>query len=39
VGIDLPEADSEAMLARARARVSGLARWLEENARDLLERT
>jgi hypothetical protein len=39
LGIDLPEADTEAMLDRARGRVSALARWLEENARDLLERT
>ena len=39
LGIDLSDAASEAMLARARARVSDLARWLEENARDLLERT
>jgi hypothetical protein len=39
LGIDLSEAESQAMLDRARGRVSALARWLEENARDLLERT
>ena len=30
---------AEAMLDRARARLPDLARWLEENARELLERT
>jgi len=36
---DLPEGGAEAMLDRARARLPDLARWLEENARELLERT
>jgi hypothetical protein len=39
IGADLPEGGAEAMLDRARARLPDLARWLEENARELLERT
>jgi hypothetical protein len=37
--IDLPEGDAKAMLDRARAHLPELAQWLEENARELLERT
>jgi hypothetical protein len=37
VGIAAGEA--EAMLERARARLPGLLVWLEENGRELLERT
>ena len=39
LGIDLGPEDTGAMLGRARVRMSALARWLEENARELLERT
>jgi hypothetical protein len=39
VGIDLPPGGAEAMLDRARTRLPDLARWVEENARELLERT
>lgn len=39
LGLDLPDDEREAMLLRARGRMPELARWLEENARELLERT
>jgi hypothetical protein len=39
LGIDLGVEDAGAMLGRARVRLPALARWLEENARELLERT
>jgi hypothetical protein len=39
LGIDLPDGEAEPMLDRARARLPELARWVEENARELLERT
>ncbi|HZR10103.1 MAG TPA: hypothetical protein VFA79_16080 [Myxococcales bacterium] len=38
VGIEMPDEDAEAVLARARGRLPDLARWLEENGRELLER-
>ena len=38
-GIELADGEADAMLERARARLPDLARWVEENARDLLERT
>lgn len=37
LGVDVTEAEAEAMLARAAARLPELLRWLEENARPLLE--
>jgi hypothetical protein len=37
--IDLRTPEAEAMLARARLRLPALARWVEENARELLETT
>jgi hypothetical protein len=39
LGIELGAEDAGAMLGRARVRLPALARWLEENARELLERT
>jgi len=39
LGIQLGEDDTAKMLERARARLPELARWLEENGRELLERT
>jgi hypothetical protein len=39
LGINVPEAEADAMLARARLRLPALARWVEENARELLETT
>jgi len=39
LGIELGPEDAGAMLGRARVRMPALARWLEENARELLERT
>jgi len=39
LGIELGESDTSRMLERARARLPDLARWLEENGRELLERT
>jgi hypothetical protein len=38
-GIELPKREAEPMLARARERLPGLLRWLEENGRELLETT
>jgi hypothetical protein len=38
LGIDLENGDVEKMFEGARARLPDLARWLEENARELLER-
>jgi hypothetical protein len=37
LGVDLPQGDAEAALERARERLVPLLRWLEENARELLE--
>ena len=37
IGIETPVGDAEALLARARGRLPDLARWLEENGRELLE--
>jgi hypothetical protein len=37
LGVDLAQAEAQAMLERARARLPELLRWLEENGRDLLE--
>jgi len=37
LGVDLAEKEGPALLERARARLPGLLRWLEENARELLE--
>jgi hypothetical protein len=37
LGVDLAQAEAQAMLERARARLPDLLRWLEENGRDLLE--
>jgi hypothetical protein len=39
LGVDLDAAAAEQTLSRARTRLPDLARWLEENARDLLERS
>jgi hypothetical protein len=39
LGIDLGQREAEGMLERARERLPELLRWLEENARELLERT
>ena len=38
LGIELQGNEVEAVLERARGRLPGLARWLEENGRELLER-
>ncbi len=38
VGIELRPAEMKSVLERARSRLPDLARWLEENGRDLLER-
>ena len=37
LGVDVAEGEAEAMIARAAERLPPLLRWLEENARDLLE--
>jgi hypothetical protein len=37
--LELPAAEAVAVLDRARDRLPGLAQWLEENARDLLEKS
>ena len=39
LGMDLENGEAEQMLGRARSRLPELARWLEENGRELLERT
>lgn len=39
LGLDLPPREAGAVLERARGRLPDLARWLEENARELLERS
>jgi len=39
LGIDLENGEAERMLEDARTRLPDLARWLEENGRELLERT
>jgi hypothetical protein len=39
LGVELGASDAAASLSRARERLPGLLRWLEENARDLLERS
>jgi hypothetical protein len=38
LGIEVPDSDAGPLLDRARARLPDLARWLEENGRELLER-
>ena len=39
LGVDLENGEAERMLEDARTRLPDLARWLEENGRELLERT
>jgi hypothetical protein len=39
LGMELENGDAEVVLEHARARLPDLARWLEENGRELLERT
>jgi hypothetical protein len=39
LGIGLDEASAQRVLSRAKGRLPELARWLEENARDLLEKS
>ena len=38
-GLEVSSGDAEGLVARARPRLSALARWLEENGRELLERS
>ena len=38
LGVELSPGEADALLDRARVRLPDLARWLEENGRELLER-